>query len=340
VQNLDDPAVIPSEHFNTVLYTGTGSSGNSITGVGFQPDWVWLKSRSNVNSHQVYDTVRGGSKILSTNGTGADYHYDNSLGFDSDGFTINNTFGNHNGLGTTYVSWNWKANGTGVSNTDGTITSTVSANTDAGFSIVSWTQTGYADSIGHGLNKIPDLIILKSRSATTANWWVYTNTGGTGKGLVLNNTSAMYTSSDVFPTVDSTKFIQGSEVYSGGSNVTYIAYCFHSVEGYSKVGSYTGNGSSDGTFVYTGFRPAYVMFKKSSAAEGWYIFDTERNEHNEAKTQLRAHESGAEGVSTGGLDLLSNGFKIRRNHDYINASGGTYIYLAFAETPFKYTNAR
>jgi len=240
----------------------------------------------------------------------------------------------------TYVAWNWKANGTGVSNTDGTITSTVSANTDAGFSIVSWTQTGYADSIGHGLNKIPDLIILKSRSATTANWWVYTNTGGTGKGLVLNNTSAMYTSSDVFPTVDSTKFIQGSEVYSGGSNVTYIAYCFHSVDGYSKVGSYTGNGSTDGTFVYTGFRPAYVLWKRTdSAGSSWGIVDNKRDTYNPEEQLLYPDLSNAENTNDY-CDFTANGFKVVGTSLFQNASGGTYIYIAFAETPFKFSNGR
>jgi len=262
-QNLPEPTVVPSEHFNTVIYTGN-SSTQSITGVGFQPDMLWFKSRSATENHAVFDSVRPFQAALRPNSTIAEYSNtdtDDLDSVDSAGFTLNGNGGTLNTSGNTYVAWNWKANGTGVSNTNGTITSTVSANADAGFSIVSYTGTGSAATVGHGLSKAPELIIAKNRGHS-ADWAVGGNVIGSwsDKTLELNNTVATVTDSNIFGADPTTSlFTIGTSWKTNRSGYNHIAYCFHSVEGYSKVGSYTGNGSTDGTFVYTGFRPAYVM---------------------------------------------------------------------------------
>jgi hypothetical protein len=348
--NLSDPAVVPGENFNTVLYTGNEST-NVITGVGFQPDLVWAKGRNIGYDHALFNVISGTGKWLRSNQTGAEItttDYANLTSFDTDGFTLGaTTFTNvPNDTGYNYVAWNWKADNTsGSSNTDGSITSTVAANPDAGFSIVSYTgQSTSSETVGHGLSQAPQIIFVKSRGHSE-NWAVSTeNLTGTNDGsLWLNLTNAETSISSWWGAAPSASvFTIGS---SGEVNYSYdyIAYCFHSVDGFSKFGSYTGNGSSDGAFVYTGFRPAFVMVKRTDGADDWYIRDSVREPENPTDATIYADLSYAEDTSGGAayyVDFLSNGFKLKGSGGGFNASGGTYIYMAFAEYPFKRTNAR
>ena len=337
-QNLPEPTVAPADHFNTVLYTGTGTT-QSITGVGFQPDWVWIKSRSDVDNNIVQDAVRGVTRQLFTNLTDAETNYTNGVtSFDSDGFTVaTSNWSNENGQ--TRVAWNWKANGTGVSNTDGTITSTVSANVDAGFSIVSYTGTGSNATVGHGLSQTPDLVIIKSRSGAFS-WIVQDTFSGSLGYLTLQTSDAKSTT---YNSIFFNNTLATSSVIHLGSDQTtnlnsMIAYCFHSVDSFSKVGSYTGNGSTDGPFVYTGFRPAFVLVKSTQSTNQWYIYDTKRDSYNPEQSLLIPNSSGAE-FAWQHVDFLSNGFKIKSGNWDWNYPG-KILFLAFAENPFKYANAR
>jgi hypothetical protein len=346
--NLPEPDVIPSEHFNPVLWAGNGSV-RSITGVGFAPDLVWGKSRSYAYNNIINDRVRGAGERLFTNTTGAESNSTDAISsLDSDGFGLG-VDAALNASGQTYVAWNWKAGGSAVSNTNGTITSSVSANPSAGFSIVSYTGSGSAGTVGHGLSKIPDMIITKGRS-NSGNWvtWQKDLTGAfdfNGGYAYLNSTGAAATTTVFY---DGTGFTSSVFKWRGGnenvnqSSRTYLSYCFHSVESYSKVGSYTGNGSAtDGTFVHCGFKPAWVMWKRTDAAQEWHVFDTTRDEYNPLNRDLWPPHSSAEYTGYGGpVDYLSNGFKFRTSSVIANASGGTYIFIAFAENPFKHTNAR
>jgi hypothetical protein len=324
-----------------VLYTGTGAA-LSITGVGFQPDFVWTKLRSQAGSHSLADVIRGGTAVLRSDSTAAEVTRANHIqSFDADGFTLG-ADGTSNLNGTTNVAWNWKAsNATAVSNTEGTITSQVSANPTAGFSIVSYTGTGSAATVGHGLGAKPDLMIIKERDGV-ANWIVYHQSLTADKFMILNLTNAEADFTPIFNDTEPTSsvFTVGTNGDINGSADQYIAYCFHSVEGYSKFSSYTGNGSADGPFVYTGFRPAWVMVKRTDVANNWLIFDTERDVYNVAGLELFANLSDAENNNKPEFDMLSNGFKCRYTYTGSNASGGTYIYMAFAENPFKYSVAR
>jgi len=329
----------PQDHFNTVLYTGDGASSHAITGVGFQPDFTWTKNRNSIYGHILFDAVRGVTKRLSTDLTNAEGTYSGITSFDADGYTLGSDV-NTNRSGYTYVAWNWKANGSGVTNTDGSITSTVSANTDAGFSIVSYTGTGSVATVGHGLSSAPDVIISKSRDGAK-NWGVYHESLTANKVLLLNGTSAMLDTTTPYNDTEPTSsvFTVQSSITTNSSGDNYIAYCFHSVDGFSKFGKYTGNGSTDGPFVYTGFRPAFVMFKRTDSTGNWIIGDTARNTYNVIDKRLYPDSSAAEPSSIALVDNLSNGFKLR-NTANPNDSGGTYIYMAFAENPFKYANAR
>jgi len=336
---IDNPGLF----FNTVLYTGDGNSSQSITGVGFQPDWVWLKNRSAIAGNHLSDAVRGKSGsnyyTLVTDTDAAqvvqgDNDGVNTLG--TDGFSVgytNSTAWNNNG--NNYVSWNWLgANGT-ASNSNGSITSTVSANTTAGFSIVSYTGNGSAGAtIGHGLSSQLDVIFIKNITDAEA-WQTYHRPLGATHHLSLNTAASAQDNDSRFNDVDPT-----SSVFTLGNNDTvnknssnFIAYCFAEKKGYSKFGSYTGNGNSDGTFIYTGFRPAWIMTKGASRTTSWDIHDTKRDTFNVASKHLLAEDSGAEG-NTAILDILSNGFKFRSSNGDRNASGETYIYMAFAESPF------
>jgi len=332
----------PNEYFNTKLYTGNNST-NAITGVGFQPDLVWIKEKSSTSSHRLIDAVRGVGKGLSSDSTGAEQVIANILtSFDNDGFTVDDDNGT-NENSQTYASWNWLgANGT-ASNTDGSITSTVSANTTSGFSIVSYTGTGVGTSatIGHSLGVAPSMIIVKSRDSSGRGWIVYHKSLGATKKLELQTANAEATDSGAWnntaPT--STVFSVGT---GGDTNTTdnFIAYCFAEKKGFSKFGSYTGNGNADGTFVYTGFKPAFVITKSTDIAQHWQLYDNKRNEYNQSSKILFPSLSAAEqnDPNAAVIDMLSNGFKQRVNDIGGNGSGNSYIYMAFAENPLVGTN--
>ena len=329
----------PKLYFNTKLYTGN-SSTNAITGVGFQPDWVWMKNRGANDSHYLFDAVRGVTKSLYSNNTSAEDTRTNSLtAFGTDGFTLGNE-GDINGNGNNYVAWNWKANGAGSANTDGSINSTVSANTTSGFSIVSYTGSGANATVGHGLGSVPKMIIVKQYSSNggTQNWYVYHASLGNNKDLLLNLTNdasnTVTTWNNTTPT--SSVFYLGSGDGVNNNTVSYIAYCFAEKTGYSKFGSYAGNGNVDGSFIYTGFKPAFVMAKATTdSGQSWYMHDNKRNPHNVCGLRLFANLTNADTTNgdSGGLDFLSNGFKIRTTDGSTNASGQTRIFMAFAEEP-------
>ena len=340
--NLPEPDVIPSENFNPVLYTGNGAA-RSITGVGFQPDWLWIKERSAVSNHNLCDVIRGAGVRLISNYTGAEA--DNSAiqvtSFDADGWSLG-TNGETNASGGTFAAWNWKAGGSAVSNTNGTITSSVSANPSAGFSIATYTgNTSSNITVGHGLNSAPELIFVKARGVTQ-NWVTYHSALGVDKTLYLNGTDAEISNTGYWGTVNASTWGAKSGGFSNNLSTTMLAYAFHSVDGYSKVGSFVGNGSETaGPFVYCGFRPAYVMIKQSSGTGSWVLLDTTRSAFNVINNaSLWANDSSGEGGSASYFDMLSNGFKIRDTDSDKNDSGQTYIFLAFAEMPFKHTNAR
>ena len=324
----------PSDYFNTKLYTGTGSE-LAITGVGFQPDWTWIKRRDAVANGGMFDNVRGATKLLSSSQTDGEQTLAQSLkSFDSDGFTLGTgTNGYVNTNGSTTVSWNWLASNTTASNTDGSITSTVSANTTSGFSIVSYTGTGSVATVGHGLGVTPKIVLIKNRDDGTTDWLYYTTQiDGSLDSLRFNNTNAKSDSGFSLPT-SSVFSINGSSS-TGFSGQNYIAYCFAEKKGFSKFGSYIGNGSTDGTFVYTGFKPAFVIIKVSSTTNDWSMYDNQRDPINQVDNYLQPNTSLAEVSDTGkGTDFLSNGFKLRTTHGTHNTSGASYIYMAFAEEP-------
>jgi hypothetical protein len=352
--NLPDPVASidpaqdgsPQDHFNTVLYTGDGTTPQAITGVGFQPDLVWIKRRDSATDNTVLDSIRGDAR-LETNNTDAELGGNVNIfgSFDSDGFTTG--YSSQVGAsGGTYVAWNWKANGSGVSNTDGSITSTVSANTDAGFSIVSYTGNATSGAtVGHGLSSAPEMIIVFNRDNGATSHSTYHVGIAATHVLRLNTTAASSNDAthwnDTEPT--SSVFTVGNSTSVNGSGNDLIAYCFHSVDNFSKFGSYTGNGSTDGPFVYTGFRPAFVMIKNTqNGTNSWVIADSKRNTFNEVDLWLQPNGSYAESNlgTTYDIDFLSNGFKIRDATNFLNQSTYKLIYMAFAENPFKYANAR
>ena len=334
----------PNTYFNTKLYTGTGAT-QSITGVGFSPDFVWIKVRSNAtHGHNLFDIIRGVNKNLQTNSTSTEG--DDTSGsltaFNSDGFTLGGFYNKVNESGQTFVSWNWDANGAGVSNTDGSITSTVSANTTSGFSIVSYTGTGANATVGHGLGVAPAMVIIKARSTTGS--WVVNHKGlanQTVAHLTLETTNASADNATLFNSTAPTSsvFSIGANTATNTSSATYIAYCFAEKKGFSKFGSYVGNNSDDGTFIYTGFKPAFVM-TKSTTGEAWNIIDNKRvNQFNPTGYFLYANTSGVESATLtySEMDFLSNGFKLRKSHGQYNGTA-THIYMAFAENPLVGTN--
>ena len=331
----------PSDYFNTVLYTGTGSE-LAITGVGFQPDWTWIKRRDAVAHGGMFDNVRGATKLLSSSQTDAEQTIAQSLkSFDSDGFTLGTgTNGYVNTSGSTTVAWNWLASNTTASNTVGDINSTVSVNTTSGFSIVSYTGNGSSGStVGHGLGVAPKMTIIKQRNSSNGwNVWHYGNNNGDPDSFgELNSTSAWYQNqgADGTYTTQPTSSLLTLTAYGqvNGSGNTYIAYCFAEKKGFSKFGSYTGNGSTDGPFIYTGFKPALTITKRTSDIEHWGMYDSTRDTFNPASAELIPNLNASEG-SFVDRDFLSNGFKIRSDNTARNGSGDTYIYMAFAENPF------
>jgi hypothetical protein len=323
------------DYFNTVLYTGTGSS-LSVTGVGFQPDFVWIKERAGAADHGLYDAVRGVQKQLESNNLDAETTETTGLtAFGTDGFTVG-ALAQLNTNTDTYVAWNWNAGGSNATNTSGTITSTVRANTTAGFSIVSYTGSS-ASTVGHGLGVAPAMIIAKQRN-NVEHWVVYHQS--TGKDAVLLfTTGAVISSANYWGSggVTSTVFGTGG-AGAGNAQNSIIAYCFAPVAGYSAFGSYTGNGSSDGPFIYTGFRPKFVMIKCSSASStDWAIYDATRSTYNVVGNVLVPNLSDAEFTGITGPDIVSNGFKLRDTNSSRNSNGATYIYASFASNPFKYS---
>ena len=342
--NLPDSTIVDgSEYFNAVLWVGNGGT-QSITGVGFQPDWLWVKERSEARSNLVWDAVRGSNLGLITNTTSDESAQPSFTGFLSDGFGVSNSDASDitNKDTQTYVAWNWKA-GTAFSNDAGTngatIASAGSVNQDAGFSIVTWTNpSSGVPTIGHGLGDAPTFIIVKDRTYAY-NWDVGCDAIGWANRLNLNTgdtTSSGFWNSTA-PT--STVFTYAASGANSGDNI--VAYCFSEVPAYSSFGSYTGNGLSDGPFVYLGFRPAYVLIKSSTIGTSWYQFDSVRETFNEVKFPLFPDTNATEATNTFGLDFVSNGFKLRAPTGYgLNNSGGTYIYMAFAENPFKNSLAR
>jgi hypothetical protein len=337
----------PSDHFKVLTYTGTGSL--SVTGVGFQPNLVWCKSRNSTYNHQVHDSVRGATAgMLSTNSFSVEdntYHFDS---FDADGFTTdsNNIFGVCN-TNDPMVSWFWKAGGTSVTNTAGSITSQVSANQVAGFSIVSYTGTGANATVGHGLGAIPEMMLVKAR--TLGSYWRLYHKNGYGSGATNpQNGSAdfdiggPYSDNNAWNSTAPTSsvFSLGANAGSNYSGGGMIAYCWKSVPGYSRFGFYTGNGAADGPFVNLGFRPAWILIKRSNATWNWFVFDSKRIGYNPINYHFHSDTNAAEGTDSL-IDITANGFKLRTTDAGLNygSSTPTYIYAAFAEMPAKYSRA-
>ena len=330
------------------LYTGNTSTqtiSNAVNGVSFQPDWVWIKNRSTVSQHVLTDSVRGIDRQLFSSLTNAEQTSATAItALNSNGFSLGvnpSPTGSTNSSPDAYVAWNWKAGGTAVTNTSGSITSSVSANTTAGFSVVTYTGTGANATVGHGLGVAPSMVIAKRRNAAT-DWFVWHISIPNTDYLQLNTTVARGTLTTLWNSTSPTSTVisLGSSSAVNGGTDTQLIYAFAPVAGYSAFGSYTGNGSTDGPFVYLGFRPRWIMIKKTSAAgDSWYLKDTSRSPYNVGLESLLADTSGAEGAGES-WDALSNGIKLRTTSSGVNTSGATYIYAAFAENPFKYANAR
>jgi len=349
--NLGDPVVTkPSEYMDVVTYLGNGST--QVITTGFSPDFIWLKDRGQARSHRLIDTVRGIQYQLFSDTTDGGNTYDASsyvssvTATSSTGFTVDGTGTDaYNELNKSYVAWTWDAGSSTVTNTDGSITSSVRANATAGFSIVSFNSGSAGNyTVGHGLGAKPHLIIAKARNGSTFNWSInhisiattvnkyltFTTNGTLDNGAAAWGASLSDTNSTTFG-ISSANAVEASK--------DCIAYCFAPVAGYSSFGSYTGNGSSDGPFVYTGFRPRWILTKETTSTNSWTINDAARDPYNAAKSNLWANLSNSEDTSTAGLDILSNGFKPRTSANY-NNSGQTYIYAAFAEHPFQFSRAR
>jgi len=327
--------VKPNLYFNTKLYTGNGSYGHAITGVGFQPDWVWIKNRVDNSDHRLFDAVRGTDNSLSSNNTAGTVTSANFLhSFDSDGFTVDDD-GAINTNNNAICSWNWKAGtGQGSSNTDGSINTTyTSVNTTSGFSINQYTGTGATATVGHGLGVAPDAMIIKNYNASGNQWTIYHKQLGPTKHILFT-TGAETTQANYWNDTAPSNLVwtMGNQSEINGSGNINICYAFAEKKGYSKFGSYAGNGDSNGTFVYCGFKPAFMMIKRATATEDWEIIDNKRNGYNMQNRNLRPNLNGVEANYTP-MDIVSNGFKFRSANASIN-SGGTYIYMAFAENPF------
>jgi|TARA_Y100000052_G_scaffold27098_1_gene33668 hypothetical protein len=321
----------PSLHFNTKLYTGNGST-QSITGVGFQPDFTWLKRRDASAGNKLTNSVRGTGKHLVSNNSNAEYNENNILtAFGTDGFSVGNS-SDVNNNGNSYVSWSWKGGGSSSSNSDGDVTSTVSANQTAGFSIVSVSNLN-SNSFGHGLGAEPEFIINK-RTDNTANWRVYFKGISSGKSLFLNTTAAETTEGSAIASANATTVTVTGSGHGGTAGTgTAVFYCFAPKKGYSKFGKYIGNGNANGAFVYTGFKPAFTIIKRITSGDNWALHDNRRPGRNPNDAVLRSNLADAEYGGSQGVDYLSNGFKARQNDGEFNNSGETYIFMAFAEEP-------
>ena len=331
----------PSDYFNTVLYTGNGST-QSITGVGFQPDWIWQKARNQTYDHRLFDAVRGTTKALYSNTSGSEGTESGVTAFDSDGFSLGSAAGS-NGNTVTFASWNWRAGGgQGSSNTDGSINTTyTSVNTTSGFSISTYTGTGSAATVGHGLGAVPKMVLVK-RTNTTGNWTMYHIGSGATKYLYLNQNAAEASASGIWndTTPTSSVFSVGTDGEVNASGSTYVAYCFAEKKGFSKFGKYTGNGNANGPFIYTGFKPAFVITRRVTNNTGdWQLHDSKRTPTNVSDTILFPNGNTADSQASGyAMDMLSNGFKIRTDNNGKNNSSSDYIFLAFAEEPLVSSN--
>ena len=351
--NLPTPTIgysaaeLANKYMDVSLYTGNGTSQSIINSGSMQPDLTWIKVRDTTSYHELTDSVRGTGKTLFSNATDAELTTNTMTAFNSNGFSVavNGGYFGTNENGRAFVGWQWRAsNATAVTNTAGSITSTVSASTTAGFSIVTYTGNGTNSTVGHGLGVAPKMIIVKARNVGTQDWQVYHETLGINQAIQLNLTSAVSPATNYwYNGVTSTVFgVNGSYAGINANTNTYVAYCFAQVAGYSAFGSYTGNGSTDGTFVYLGFRPRFLLTKNSSSGSSyWRIWDTSRSPYNEVINTLFPNVSNAEDVGgSGPVDILSNGFKIRTSATNDNGSGNTIIYMAFAEVPQKFALGR
>ena len=340
----------PNLHFNTVLYTGDGNTTQAITNT-FQTDFSWIKHRGTTAAHSIQDVLRGFSesnKLSSNSADGAnnssgatwgDYGGVSAVGATS--FTVykgSATPYQTNASGSNYVAWNWKANGAGSANSDGATASTVSVNNTAGFSIVKWTGTSGNTTVGHGMNTAPVFTMVKNYSSNGQNWIIYHQDISPDYALKLNTQDAKSNSNNYWqstaPTNSLLTFTGGTA--SNANNDYMIGYCFAEKKGYSKFGKYIGNGNANGTFVYTGFKPAFILYRNTSA-ENWEIHDTKRNPSNLSNKIFYANQNSAE-ATTDRIDILSNGFKSRTTNSACNTSGTTYIYAAFAENPIVGSN--
>ncbi|BAR14007.1 hypothetical protein [uncultured Mediterranean phage uvMED] len=328
---IDDPTI----YFNTKLYAGNGST-NAQTGVGFQPDWVWIKNRSASDHHALYDSVRGANEFLSSSRTNIaeTTQSDGLMSFNSDGFTVG-ADGGVNTNSNNFVAWNWKASGSTATNTDGNVNTTISANTTAGFSIISADpgSTSGELTLGHGLGTVPTMLIWRNRETAGQNWQVFHQATGTAL-TILNSSAAKNTDVTFWNTHTTTLFKMTTHMYA--QNKDFIGYCFSDRKGFSKFGSYLGSGSTSvGGFIHTGFKPAMVILKRTDSAASWLMFDNKRDIDNVVTHRVYANGADAEDSDTGSaIDFLSNGFKNRSTDSSTNATNGTYIYLAFAESPF------
>jgi len=327
----------PSDYFNTKLWSGNGSS-QALTGVGHQTDMVWIKSRTDTRKHNLYDVVRGVQKRIVPNDTVAEDTATGVTAFGTDGFTVGSET-DTNGSSRNFVGWSWNANGAGSANTDGDINSTVSANTTAGFSIVKYSGNSTSNqTIGHGLGSTPKMIIIK-RLTNTNSWITYHSSLGATKMIFIDQTSTPSTSAAPFNNTSPTNSVFTVDGNGGYSPVNlsgedYIAYCFAEKTGYSKFGSYTGNASADGAFIYTGFKPAFVIIKNTDAAESWQMFDGKRPDSNQTNGlySFNPNTTSAEYQGAALIDFVSNGFKLRSSTNSLNVAQN-YIYMAFAEEP-------
>jgi len=334
----------PTDYFDTLIYSGNGNNPRTLSGLDFQPDWVWQKNRTDSNGHTLADSVRGANKTLSSDGAGAevtdknDGHLD---AFTSDGFTVgagSSSDARVNDGSHTYVAWNWKAGGSASNNTDGNTTTSVSVNQDAGFSIMKYAGDGNDSTIGHGLGAKPEYIIFKETDGAES-WRVHSiyTPNNASNTLALNLADAAFSQSNWISAISNTTISIGTDSSFNTDGNNYIAYAFAPKQGYSKIGSYTGNGNADGSFVYLGFKPAWVLIKNTDDSDDWTIWDNKREDYapgNPNESILVPNASDAELDATArAVDFLSNGFKLRTNNTEINTTAEVYIYIAFAENP-------
>jgi hypothetical protein len=328
---IDDPSL----HFNTILYSGN-ETGRTLTGVGFQPDFTWIKQRNRSDPHILVDSVRGGTKELSVERTSAEHTEAQGLqSFNSDGFVLG-THVDVNRNSTNMVAWNWKAGGSASNNTDGNKTISLSVNTTAGFSVGTYAGTGQDSTIGHGLGAVPDWLMIKNRSSGSRKWQLWHNgLTGTNKYLAIDRSDAELTDSASWDNTAHSNTVWNTygsgEANQNGEN--FVCYAWTSIQGFSKFGSYTGNGNANGPFIYTGFKPAWIMTKQINGGSSWIVHDNKRDPINAVTEYFTVEEPDAAGTLANSFDLCSNGFKVRTSNGDRNSSGDSFAYWAFAESP-------